>query len=109
MRIGLLYSLGPDDSYDIALEQIVEADKLGLNSVLFEEHHGDLGCPSVMPLIAAAAARTKSIRVGSANRQLCLENPINGAEDFSIIDQITVETMKKSRKRRTWIGFFVLI
>jgi alkanesulfonate monooxygenase SsuD/methylene tetrahydromethanopterin reductase-like flavin-dependent oxidoreductase (luciferase family) len=42
-----------------------------------------------MPLMAAAAARTKSIKVGSSNRQLCLEYPINGAEDFSVIDQIS--------------------
>ena len=89
MRIGLLYSLGPDDSYDAALEQIVEADKLGLDSVLFEEHHGELGCPAVMPLIAAAAARTRNIRVGSSNRQLCLEYPINGAEDFAVLDVIS--------------------
>ena len=89
MRIGLLYSLGPDDSYDTALDQIVEADKIGFSTVLFEEHHGDLGCPAVMPLMAAAAARTRSIRIGSLNRQLCLEYPINGAEDFAVIDQIS--------------------
>ncbi|MBT4519951.1 MAG: LLM class flavin-dependent oxidoreductase [Halieaceae bacterium] len=89
MRVGLLYSLGPDCNYDVALEQIEEADRLGLNSVLFEEHHGDLGCPAIMPLIAAAASRTKTIRVGSSNRQLCLEYPINGAEDYAVIDQIS--------------------
>ena len=44
MRVGLLYALGPDCSYEAALVQIAEADRLGLDSVLFEEHHGALGC-----------------------------------------------------------------
>jgi alkanesulfonate monooxygenase SsuD/methylene tetrahydromethanopterin reductase-like flavin-dependent oxidoreductase (luciferase family) len=89
MRVGLLYSLGPNDSYDTALDQIVEADRIGVNTVLFEEHHGELGCPAIMPMMAAAASRTRSIKIGCSNRQLCLEYPINGAEDFAIIDQIS--------------------
>lgn len=86
MRVGLLYGLGPHCSYQDALAEIVEADRLGLDSVLFEEHHGDWGCPAVMPLVTAAASRTKCIRVGTANRQLTLEFPINGAEDVAVAD-----------------------
>jgi alkanesulfonate monooxygenase SsuD/methylene tetrahydromethanopterin reductase-like flavin-dependent oxidoreductase (luciferase family) len=89
MRIGLLYALGPGCSYEGALDQIGEADRLGLDSVLFEEHHGALGCPFVMPLVTAAASRTRCIRVGSSNRQLTLEFPIHGAEDAATADIIS--------------------
>jgi alkanesulfonate monooxygenase SsuD/methylene tetrahydromethanopterin reductase-like flavin-dependent oxidoreductase (luciferase family) len=86
VRVGLLYGLGPRCSYRDALAEIVEADRLGLDSVLFEEHHGAWGAPAVMPLVTAAAARTECIRVGTANRQLTLEFPINGAEDGAVAD-----------------------
>lgn len=89
MRVGLLYGLGPTCSYDAAFRQIVEADRLGLDSVLFEEHHGDWGSPAVFPLITAAAGQTKSIRVGCANRQLALEYPINGADDAATADIVS--------------------
>jgi alkanesulfonate monooxygenase SsuD/methylene tetrahydromethanopterin reductase-like flavin-dependent oxidoreductase (luciferase family) len=89
MRVGLLYGLGPKCSYESAFQQIIEADQLGLDSVLFEEHHGDWGAPAVFPLVTACAGRTKSIRVGSANRQLALEYPINGAEDAATADIVS--------------------
>ncbi|AMN47569.1 hypothetical protein ACG33_10760 [Steroidobacter denitrificans] len=87
--MGLLYSLGPDCSYRNALEQIVEADRLGFDSALFEEHHGTLGAPEVAPLAAGAAARTRSIRVGPANRQLTLDFPLNSAEDYALVDIVS--------------------
>lgn len=92
MRLGLNYALGPReaaDGYHKALDQIVEADRLGLDFVLFEEHHGDRGCPAVGSLVTAAASRTRAIRVGSANRQLTLEYPTNVAEDFAIADLVS--------------------
>ena len=89
MRLGLLYGLGPADDYAQALTQIEEADRLGFDFALFEEHHGDRGCPAVGSLVTAAAARTSAIRVGAANRQLTLEHPVNVAEDFSVADIIS--------------------
>lgn len=89
MRLGLLYSLGPDCSYHDALAQVAEADRLGFDSALFEEHHGALGAPEVAPLAAAAAAATRSIRVGPANRQLALDFPVNSAEDYALVDIVS--------------------
>ncbi|MCZ7530173.1 MAG: LLM class flavin-dependent oxidoreductase [Acidimicrobiia bacterium] len=92
MRLGLLCGLGPEsanDGYESALGQIDEADRLGLDFVLFEEHHGARGCPAVGSLVTAAAARTSAIRVGAANRQLTLEYPTNVAEDFAVADIIS--------------------
>lgn len=92
MRIGLLYGLGPQDAtdgYASAFAQIDEADRLGLDSVLFEEHHGAFGCPAVAPVVCAAASRTQSIHVGSANRQLTLDHPVGTAEDFAVADLVS--------------------
>ncbi len=92
MRVGLTYGLGPKDAeggYEFALAQIDEADRLGLDFALFEEHHGARGCPAVGSLVTAAAARTTAIRVGSANRQLILEYPTNVAEDYAVADLIS--------------------
>lgn len=95
MRIGLLYGLGPDaidamgGSYRPALEQIEEADRLGLDSVLFEEHHGARGCPTPGALAGAAAARTRTIRVGSLDRQPVLEFPVGVAEDWAVLDNLS--------------------
>ncbi len=89
MRVGLLYGLGPEDDYVGALAQVEEADRLGLDTVLFEEHHGVRGAPCPGPLVAAAAARTSAIRVGSANRHLHLEYPVNCAEDFAVTDVVS--------------------
>jgi len=94
MRVGLLYNLGPDDfaqgfGYDEALSQVELADSLGIDHVLFGEHHGTRGCPAAGPLVTAAAARTSAIRVGVANRQLTLDYPVNTAEDFAVADIIS--------------------
>ena len=92
MRVGLLYGLGPQDAaerYASAFAQIYEADRLGVDSVLFEEHHGMSGCPALAPLVSAAASRTRSIRVGSANRQLTLDHPVSTAEDFAVADLVS--------------------
>lgn len=94
MRTGLLYDLGPDNfahgfGYDDALSQIELADGLGIDHVLFGEHHGTRGCPAAGPLVSAAATRTSAIRVGVANRQITLDHPVNTAEDFTVADVVS--------------------
>lgn len=91
MRLGLLYGVGPDAfaagaSYQDILGQVQLADLIGLDSAIFEEHHGALGCPAPGSLAAAAASRTTSIRVGTLNRQIALEYPMTTADDWSIVD-----------------------
>ena len=94
MRIGLLYGVGPDafaagTTYDDVWAQVEEADRLGLDSVLFEEHHGARGCPAPASLATAAAVRTRAIRVGAADRQLALSHPVHTAEDFAVADVVS--------------------
>lgn len=95
MRVGLLYGLGPDalpageGFYDLALDQIELADRLGLDCALFEEHRGALGSPGVASLAAAAAARTTSIRVGAAGLVPSLSHPVRVAEDWAIVDLVS--------------------
>lgn len=94
MRTGLLYSIGPDDfahgfSYDDALAQIELADSLGIETVLFGEHHGGRGSPAVGPLVTAASSRTSAIRVGAANCQVGLGHPVSVAEDYVVADIVS--------------------
>ncbi|MCZ7528754.1 MAG: LLM class flavin-dependent oxidoreductase [Acidimicrobiia bacterium] len=84
MRVGLLYGPGLGSCSGEILAQVEEADRVGLDSVLFEERRGGRGCPG--PMVAAAAARTTAIRVGTADRVLALEHPVHTAEDFAVVD-----------------------
>jgi alkanesulfonate monooxygenase SsuD/methylene tetrahydromethanopterin reductase-like flavin-dependent oxidoreductase (luciferase family) len=73
------------------LEQTVEADRLGYESVWFAEHHfseyGILTSPHI--LLTAAAERTKRIRLGVSIVSLVFHNPIQVAEDYALLDVLS--------------------
>lgn len=73
------------------LEQTVLADELGYSSVWFAEHHfseyGILTTPTL--LLAAAAERTKNIRLGVSIVTLPFKNPIQVAEDYALLDVLS--------------------
>ncbi|MBV1867738.1 MAG: LLM class flavin-dependent oxidoreductase [Marinosulfonomonas sp.] len=73
------------------LDQIELADDLGYNSFFVAEHHftdyGDFPNPAVA--LAAAAARTSRIKLGAAVVVLPFRNPIQVAEDYAMLDQIS--------------------
>jgi alkanesulfonate monooxygenase SsuD/methylene tetrahydromethanopterin reductase-like flavin-dependent oxidoreductase (luciferase family) len=73
------------------LEQIAWAEELGFESVWVSEHHvtDDGYLPSVFPLLAAIAARTQTIRLGSAILQAPFQHPIRFAEDAAVVDQLS--------------------
>jgi alkanesulfonate monooxygenase SsuD/methylene tetrahydromethanopterin reductase-like flavin-dependent oxidoreductase (luciferase family) len=78
--------------YARMLEQIVRVDELGYTTAWLTEHHfapygGTLPNPAVLG--AAIAARTRSIRIGSAVTVLPLHNPLLVAEDFAMLDVIS--------------------
>lgn len=70
------------------MEVMVEAEDLGFDSLWPAEHHfseyGYLGAPQVS--LAAVAARTKRIRLGTGVVVLPFHNPIRIAEDFALLD-----------------------
>ncbi|MCW2991869.1 MAG: hypothetical protein JWM73_2463 [Solirubrobacterales bacterium] len=77
--------------YETALEQIVEAENLGIDAVWFSEHHGweDAYLPQPMTMAAAAAARTKRVRIGTAIILAPLRPAIDIAEQAAIVDLIS--------------------
>lgn len=77
--------------YREALEQAVWAEAAGFESVQVSEHHvTDEGyLPSVFPFLAAVAARTSTISLGSAVLLAPLYHPLRFAEDAAFVDQLS--------------------
>jgi len=74
------------------LEQIDAAEDLGFDSLWITEHHfrnfgGMMPSPSV--ILAAAAQRTKKMRLGSAVSILPMHNPLRIAEEFAMVDLLS--------------------
>ena len=88
---------GPDDEARIfaqALEQIEHADRLGFDYVFLTEHHFlEEYCHSAAPevVLAAAAARTKQIRLGHGIIQMppAINHPARVAERVATLDIVS--------------------
>ncbi len=99
LRFGLFYDFRNPaawhrpytDIYSEIFEQIVWAEQHGFDNVWFSEHHlcEDGYAPSLLPISAAVAAKTKTIRIGTAVVILPLHNPIRVAEDAATVDVIS--------------------
>jgi natural product biosynthesis luciferase-like monooxygenase protein len=74
------------------LEQIDAAEDLGFDSFWVTEHHfryfGGM-LPNPQLLLAAAAQRTKRMRLGAAVTILPMHHPIRIAEDFAMVDLLS--------------------
>ncbi|GAB2717914.1 LLM class flavin-dependent oxidoreductase [Arthrobacter bambusae] len=76
------------------IEEFVEfavlAEELGYDGLTVTEHHAPLmTCPSPHLLLAAAAVRTSTIRLGTAVTILPLYNPIRVAEEAGTLDLLS--------------------
>jgi alkanesulfonate monooxygenase SsuD/methylene tetrahydromethanopterin reductase-like flavin-dependent oxidoreductase (luciferase family) len=74
------------------LEQFDAAESLGFDSLWVTEHHfrnfgGMMPSPSV--ILAAAAQRTKKMRLGAAVSIIPMHNPLRIAEEFAMVDQLS--------------------
>ncbi len=92
-RIGfftrLLDDVDAGERYRLALEQIVHAERFGLQSAWVAQHHFDAhegGLPAPFVFLAQVAAHTTRIRLGTGVVTLPLENPIRVAEDAAVLD-----------------------
>jgi alkanesulfonate monooxygenase SsuD/methylene tetrahydromethanopterin reductase-like flavin-dependent oxidoreductase (luciferase family) len=98
MKFGLHYLLSCADGqspvarYRETLEQATRAEALGFESVWPVEHHfapnvSILPCPAL--LLAAVAARTRTLRLGTAIVQLPLAHPLRVAEELATLDVLS--------------------
>jgi alkanesulfonate monooxygenase SsuD/methylene tetrahydromethanopterin reductase-like flavin-dependent oxidoreductase (luciferase family) len=96
MRIGIYLDLRnpPEwrrpwiDFYRGSLDLVVEAERLGCDSIWLSEHHffEDGYLPQPLTFAAAVAARTSRVRIGSAILVAPLRSATQIAEDAAIID-----------------------
>jgi len=78
--------------YRDILEEIEFADAAGFHATWFAEHHFFAyggAIPSVPILAAAAAARTRNLRIASGVVQLPINHPIRVAEQIAMVDSIS--------------------
>jgi len=82
--------IGPAERMEHLLEEIVTADRAGLYSFGIGEHHRSEyydSAPAV--ILAAAAARTEHIRLGSAVTVLSASDPVRVFQEFATLDLIS--------------------
>lgn len=77
-----------DFLYNRILDQIEWAEQAGFDRVALAEHHflDDGFLPSLLPMAAAIAARTKRMRIGFEISLLPLYHPVRLAEDAALVD-----------------------
>jgi probable F420-dependent oxidoreductase len=80
-----------DRLYGEILDQIAWAENRGFDDVWLSEHHfiDDGYLPSILPVAAAVAARTKKIRIASGVLLMPFHNPVRLAEDIAVVDIIS--------------------
>jgi alkanesulfonate monooxygenase SsuD/methylene tetrahydromethanopterin reductase-like flavin-dependent oxidoreductase (luciferase family) len=99
MEVGLYFDvrsrpdLGqhPARTYGFVLEACEEADRAGIHSAWFTEHHSfaDGYLPQPLTFAAAVAARTQKLRVGASVLLAPLRQPIQIAEEAAVVDLVS--------------------
>ena len=79
------------DLYRDHLEEAVLAERLGFDNVWASEHHfsDDAWNPSPITFLAAVAARTERVRIGTYVLLLPFHNPVRVAEDIAVLDNLS--------------------
>lgn len=91
------------------LEEIVLADEVGLDVYGLGEHHRHefiSSAPAV--ILAAAAARTKSIRLSSAVTVLSSEDPVRAYQQFATLDLLSSGRAELMAGRGSFVESFPL-
>ena len=99
MRLSLFSILDPfpdgtaadRDRYSEVLELASHADKAGWHAIWIAEHHFSPAglCPSPPVLLGALAQRTTRLRLGVMVSVLPFHHPIEVAEQYALVDQIS--------------------
>jgi alkanesulfonate monooxygenase SsuD/methylene tetrahydromethanopterin reductase-like flavin-dependent oxidoreductase (luciferase family) len=79
------------DRYDVGIDIVEWADRLGCMSIAVSEHHGspDDYLPSPLPMLAAMAARTTNVRFSVAALIAPFYEPLRLAEDMLVLDHLS--------------------
>jgi probable F420-dependent oxidoreductase len=87
-RISLFH---PSGSFEEVVEAAACAEALGFEGCFFGEHHGSPGMerPQLLVLLAALAARTRTIRLGTSILLSPLYHPVQLAESAAMVDVIS--------------------
>lgn len=92
-----------------AIEEIVLADQVGLDVYGVGEHHrADYAASSPAVLLAAAASKTKNIRLSSAVTVLSSDDPVRVYQSFSTLDGISNGRAEIMAGRGSFIESFPL-
>ena len=77
--------------YREVLDLVRQVEETGLDSAWVSEHHfaGDGYLPSLVPMLAAFAAVTERIELGTGVVLAPFHDPIRIAEDFAVVDQLS--------------------
>lgn len=99
MKVGLYFDLrnpsawhqDPSRLHAFTLEVIEEAEHLGADSIWLSEHHlfSDDYVAAPLTFLAAAAARTSRVRLGTAVVLAPLHHPVEIAEQAAMVDIIS--------------------
>ena len=80
-----------DQLYNEIIDQIVWGEENGFDDIWLSEHHfiEDGYSPSLLPIAAAIASRTRKIHIGTSVVLLPFHNPVRMAEDAATVDVIS--------------------
>ena len=88
------------DLYDECLEIAAYAEQLGWDQLWMPEHHlSDLWASSVFTTLAAVAARTSRVRIGTYVFLLALHDPFRIAEAIATVDLIRTGRLDVGHRR----------
>lgn len=92
LHIGVTaWDMGPPGTADQFARQAERAEALGLDSFWLPEFHFDEGVPLPQPLLplAAVAARTRRLRIGTGSYLLPIRHPVQAAEEVAVLDRLS--------------------
>jgi len=102
-------SISPHQRIQNLLEEIVLADQLGLDVFAIGEHHRpDYAVSAPAIVLAAAAVKTKNIKLSSAVTVLSSEDPVRVFQQFATVDLLSSGRAEIMAGRGSFIESFPL-
>ena len=92
LHIGVTaWDMGLPGTAEQFARQAERAEALGLDSFWLPEFHFDEGVPLPQPLLplAAVAARTRRLRIGTGSYLLPIRHPVQVAEEVAVLDRLS--------------------